>query len=623
MTGLETVNSLAVWAPIILLVVLLGLILHLVRYPALAALRKAAHASYERRLSKWSARRAELEALVQEARTTTGLGGGPSILEGAGISAKLKRGEIVYRLLTATMVEERSRQNVPTLVAVTSGAVAITSGRLLFEGGGKRREWAFDKLHSRQLVGADKSLFGVSNRKAISGIQYGDTERTRMYLDLAIAEFGGSRRRVVAEMEARVAAHELKRPKEPAASESREITLRERGVLLVCAALILWPVVPGMVRASDPTTEPSWWWLGAAIVPVAFGVKDLLSFGRTTRPNRTSRSLLWRGSIVTITAAALVVGGGFAVPASAVDGTVQRVVDGDTIVVRVHGSDLHVRVLNIDTPETVHPTQADECLGEEASAYTERLVPPGSRVDLKFDEERRDRYGRTLAVVTMSDGRSIASELAKAGLGIPLVVGGNDKYFSPVMAGFEQAEKNQRGYFDPTIECTYPAKESQLLQDAAAAEAVEAGASAAKAAAAAATVLALYETHRATSRLIATGTGFAIRAMKAVGETATFASYEEATRLLGQLHHKLDELATERKQADDEAKAKRKAAKRAAAEAAAAAERAEDRAQRRAEQSSGDGSSSGSGSGGGSDGGYTGCRAYAPGGKTWKPIPCP
>ena len=616
-------SSLAVWAPIILLVVLFGLILNLARHPAVAAYRKLAHASYERRLSKWSARRAALQALVEEARTANGLGGGPALLARAGLSAKLKRGEIVYRLLTGTMVEERSRQNVPTLIAVTSGAIAITSSRLLFEGGGKRREWAFDKLHAIQPVGADTSLLGVSNRKAMSGIQYGDTERTRMYLDLAIAEFGGTRKRVVAEMEFRLAEHELKRPNEPAASESRKITMRERGVLLVCAALILWPVAPGLVRAFDPPTEPSWWWLGAALVPAAFGVKDFLTTGRASGRKRTTRSLLWRGSIVTVTAAALVIGGGFAVPASALEGTVERVVDGDTIVVRVHGSDLHVRVLNIDTPETVHPTQADECLGQEASTYTEQLVPPGTRVDLKFDKERIDRYGRTLAVVTLSDGRSIASELAKAGLGIPIVVGGNDTYFNPVMAGFQQAEENLRGYFDPAIECTYPAQQSQLQQDAAAAEAVEAGASAAEAAAAAATVLALYETHRATSRFIATGTAFAIRAMKVVGATTTFAAYEASTRSLGQTYRKLDALATKRKQAEDEAEAKRKAAKRAAAEAAAAAERAEERARRRAEQSSGDGNSSGSGGGGGGDGGYTGCRAYAPGGKTWKPIPCP
>jgi micrococcal nuclease len=606
-----------------LLVVLLGLILNLARHPAVAAYRKLAHASYERRLSKWSARCTALQALVEEARTTNGLGGGPALLAREGLSAKLKRGEIVYRLLTGTMVEERSRQNVPTLIAVTSGAIAITSCRLLFEGGGKRREWAFDKLHSIRLVGADKTLLGVSNRKAMSGIQYGDIERTRMYLDLAIAEFGGNRTRVVAEMESRLAAHELKRPKESAAAESRKITVRERGVLLVCAALILWPVAPGLVRAFDPPTEPSWWWLGVALVAAAFAVKDLFTSGSASRRKRTTRSLLWRGSVVTITAASLVIGGGFAVPASALDGTVERVVDGDTIVVRVHGRDLHVRVLNIDTPETVHPTQADECLGQEASKYTEQLAPPGTRVNLKFDNERTDRYGRTLAVVTLSDGRIIASELAKAGLGIPMIVGGNDTYFDPVMAGFKQAEDNQRGYFDPAIECTYPAQEAQLSQDAAAAVAVDAGASAAEAAAAAATVFALYEAHRATTRLITTGTAFAIRAMYVVGATTTFAAYEEATRSLGETYRALESLAAKRKQKEDEAEAKRKAAKRAAIEAAAAAERAEERARRRAEQSSGDGNSSGSGGGGGGDGGYTGCRAYSPGGKTWKPIPCP
>jgi micrococcal nuclease len=360
----------------------------------------------------------------------------------------------------------------------------------------------------------------------------------------------------------------------------------------------LWPDAPGLIQAFDPPKEPSWWWLGVAVVPAAFGVKDLLATARASRRRRTPRSFLWRGSVVGGTAMALVIGGGFAVPASALEGTVQRVIDGDTIVVRVHGSELPVRVLNIDTPETVHPTQADECLGQEASTYTEELVPPGTRVDLKFDKERTDRYGRTLAVVTLSDGRSIANELAKAGLGIPMVVGRNDTYFGPVMAGFEEAEENERGYFDPAIECTFPAQQAQLQQDAVAAEAVEAGASAAEAAAAAATVLALYETHQATSRLIRAGTGFAIRAMTVAGATTSFGIYLASTRSLGRVHEDLKEIADKRQRAEDKAEAKREAAERAAAEAAEAAERAEERARRRAERSSG-GTSSGSGSGSG------------------------
>ena len=58
-----------------------------------------------------------------------------------------------------------------------------------------------------------------------------------------------------------------------------------------------------------------------------------------------------------------------------------------------------VRLIGIDTPETVHPDFGDECYGEEASRFTERLVRPGDALRLVFDVERFDRYGRLLAYV--------------------------------------------------------------------------------------------------------------------------------------------------------------------------------------------------------------------------------
>jgi|GEM_PF-2471871 len=73
--------------------------------------------------------------------------------------------------------------------------------------------------------------------------------------------------------------------------------------------------------------------------------------------------------------------------------TVTKIVDGDTIVVKQHGEEVRVRLLNIDTPEQ------GECLYEEATARLTELVPPGTRVTLEYDTERQDRYGRDLAGV--------------------------------------------------------------------------------------------------------------------------------------------------------------------------------------------------------------------------------
>jgi len=82
------------------------------------------------------------------------------------------------------------------------------------------------------------------------------------------------------------------------------------------------------------------------------------------------------------------------------DAPVLRVVDGDTIHVLVEGRDTTVRLLGIDTPETVKPNSPVECFGPEASAFTTSILD-GQRVTLEFDDsqDRLDRYGRTLAFV--------------------------------------------------------------------------------------------------------------------------------------------------------------------------------------------------------------------------------
>ncbi len=85
--------------------------------------------------------------------------------------------------------------------------------------------------------------------------------------------------------------------------------------------------------------------------------------------------------------------------------TVERVVDGDTVIVRAGTRSFDVRLLGIDTPETVDPHRPVGCYGPEASAYTKHLLTAG-RVRLVYDRERRDRYGRWLAYLyLLRDGR--------------------------------------------------------------------------------------------------------------------------------------------------------------------------------------------------------------------------
>jgi len=85
-------------------------------------------------------------------------------------------------------------------------------------------------------------------------------------------------------------------------------------------------------------------------------------------------------------------------------GTVVRAVDGDTILVSAEGKVWDVRLLGIDTPETVDPRKPVQCYGPEASHFTKSLVT-GRRVVLRYDQEHHDRYGRVLAYVYLASGR--------------------------------------------------------------------------------------------------------------------------------------------------------------------------------------------------------------------------
>jgi len=77
-----------------------------------------------------------------------------------------------------------------------------------------------------------------------------------------------------------------------------------------------------------------------------------------------------------------------------------RVVDGDTIVVLYADEETKVRLIGIDTPESVNPDESRNSeYGETASRYTKSLLYGKNTVFLQFDEERSDMYGRTLAYV--------------------------------------------------------------------------------------------------------------------------------------------------------------------------------------------------------------------------------
>ncbi len=80
------------------------------------------------------------------------------------------------------------------------------------------------------------------------------------------------------------------------------------------------------------------------------------------------------------------------------EGVVTKVVDGDTLVVKVEGESRRVRLIGVDTPETVHPRKPVQYYGREASAFTKQALS-GRRVWLEYDVAPLDKYQRHLAYV--------------------------------------------------------------------------------------------------------------------------------------------------------------------------------------------------------------------------------
>ena len=109
--------------------------------------------------------------------------------------------------------------------------------------------------------------------------------------------------------------------------------------------------------------------------------------------------------------------------------TVVRVIDGDTIDVRIAGRDERVRLIGIDTPETVKPEAPVECFGPEASAFTKQLLPEGTPVRLERDVVGRDDYGRLLAYVRRTaDDLFVNETIVREGYARPLTIPPNDTY---------------------------------------------------------------------------------------------------------------------------------------------------------------------------------------------------
>ena len=334
--------------------------------------------------------------------------------------------------------------------------------------------------------------------------------------------------------------------------------------------------------------------------------------------------------------------------ATADEYTVVRVVDGDTVDVSSGlWSTTRVRLLNVDAPETVDPSRPVGCLGPEASQRLTELLPVGSPVDLAFDVERTDRYGRTLAGV-YAKGELVNARMASEGLAVPVTVGSNTRFRAEVDASWQAANDKRLGLFAPIAACTAPGQVQTLRHDVADLAESSAPQQASDAAAAASMAKAVSDDASTLHRILLARTASEVAALpqpvlsSLTHEVAGLASQSAAT-YNALLKKEASLRVQEKARADAKARAEAQARAKATAAAKAKAEcsgqgqgsgsrqgqakakaraRAEARAQAEAEarrNESADEDDSSSGGGSGVDSGYTGPRCYAPGGKTWRP----
>lgn len=96
--------------------------------------------------------------------------------------------------------------------------------------------------------------------------------------------------------------------------------------------------------------------------------------------------------------------------------TVTKVTDGDTIEVVTGNQSQKIRIIGINTPETVDPRREVECYGHEASARAKELLL-GNKVRLESDnsQQNRDRYGRLLRYIYLPDGSDFGLVMIREG----------------------------------------------------------------------------------------------------------------------------------------------------------------------------------------------------------------
>ena len=165
------------------------------------------------------------------------------------------------------------------------------------------------------------------------------------------------------------------------------------------------------------------------------------------RKNKTSRNRLITALVLAVCLCMVILAGCTGTAQSAdepvlEEATVVRVVDGDTFVANIDGQDEKIRLIGVDTPESVNPDESKNTeRGKEVSENTKSILTKGKHVWLEADVQDEDKYNRKLRYVwlekpTDSNNREqVESEmlnavLVKDGWADPMEIAPNTKWAS-------------------------------------------------------------------------------------------------------------------------------------------------------------------------------------------------
>jgi len=141
--------------------------------------------------------------------------------------------------------------------------------------------------------------------------------------------------------------------------------------------------------------------------------------------------------------------------------TVTRIIDGDVIQIIYGGVEKRVRLIGIDAPESRidrkalkdagmsdHDIDAIVEMGAKAKAYVNSLIKRGVFITIEFDIKEKDRYGRLLCYVYLSNGKMLNEEIVKAGYANIKAIPPNVKHKDRFLNAFKFAKESKKGLWD-------------------------------------------------------------------------------------------------------------------------------------------------------------------------------